>query len=320
MMLTVSTDARPGTPGSPADTPAEPLLDRLVLWPLRAVWFVVPLVAGPLFGSALADSSDGFQTAVSVALWAIWAVALTAMLVPRTITLTLVRVVVPGALLAACWASFVGGSALEKVAAIAVLLVAVVVLMAPSTVTSFVDGSSYGPEQRLPLRTPPSLLLGPAPLAWLAAVVGAVAGPLLLAAGSWVLGAIVLVLGWGLAYLGVRALHGLSRRWLVLVPAGVVVHDLTAMPEPLLVQKHLLQAFRPAVGSDEEGAGEANIDLSLGASGLLLALEMNSPVQLARRTARAKPDEVSAQTLLVAPAQPGRALRAAAAKKLPVTR
>ncbi len=50
-------------------------------------------------------------------------------------------------------------------------------------------------------------------------------GPLALAARAWVPGVLLtaaaVALGW---FLG-RRFHRLARRWLVLVPAGVVVHD-----------------------------------------------------------------------------------------------
>ena len=51
-----------------------------------------------------------------------------------------------------------------------------------------------------------------------------VAGPLLLAARSWVAGALCSAVAVAGAVLVGPRWHRLSRRWFVLVPAGVVVH------------------------------------------------------------------------------------------------
>ena len=107
-------------------------------------------------------------------------------------------------------------------------------MFVPTTGDVLLNGSSYGHERRLPLRVPGPVLLGPLVLAWAAIVAPLVAGPLLLAARAWIAGAAVLVLGLPLAAVGVRSLHGLARRWLVLVPAGLVLHDHQALVEPVL--------------------------------------------------------------------------------------
>src|SRR3546814_13032961 len=92
-------------------------------------------------------------------------------------------------------------------------------------ICAFADGSSAGTGRRLQRRVPGPLLLGPLPLTWALGVVGPVAGPLLLAAEQWALGAAVLLVGAVPARLAVRALHGLARRWVVFVPAGMVLAD-----------------------------------------------------------------------------------------------
>ena len=108
----------------------------------------------------------------------------------------------------------VGGAALALVAA-----------FSPLTGDVFIDGSSYGDERRFALRVPTALVFGPVPLAGIGAVAAPIAGPLLLAAEQWLAGALVLAIGVPVAVVSVRALHGLARRWVVLVPAGLVLHD-----------------------------------------------------------------------------------------------
>ena len=81
--------------------------------------------------------------------------------------------------------------------------------LAPETAEVFVDGSSYGDERRLPLRTPAPLLAGPVELAWRRRWWRRAVGALLLAAGQWAAGALALAAGVPLA---VRA-PGHSTRW-----------------------------------------------------------------------------------------------------------
>src|SRR5439155_11041237 len=91
--------------------------------------------------------------------------------------------------------------------------------------TVFANGPAYPNERRFPLRAPAALLVLLAPLAWAVAVAGLTTGPLLLAARQWAAGAVASIAGFALAGVMIRALHTLSRRWAVLVPAGLVLHD-----------------------------------------------------------------------------------------------
>src|SRR5436853_356968 len=83
-------------------------------------------------------------------------------------------------------------------------------------------------------------------LLWVGWLAAPAAGILLLAAKQWVAGAIVLVLANGAAFVAVRALHGLSRRWVVFVPAGVVLHDPMATADPVLFPRQVIETLRPA--------------------------------------------------------------------------
>ena len=65
----------------------------------------LPLTLGPLLADALDPRADEFRSTVSVGCWVVWAATLVAMLVPRDLTLTVVRVVVPAAVPAAAWAA-----------------------------------------------------------------------------------------------------------------------------------------------------------------------------------------------------------------------
>lgn len=289
-------------------------MSALAVWVFRAVWLTLPFTAGPLFGEALDPVSGLFLLVAGLGSWLVWGLVLLASLVPHTVTLTALRIAAPASLAAAAWAAVEADSAGVAVAGLLATGAAAVLSLTPWIGARFVDGTSYGDERRLPLRPPAVLLAGPIPLSWAAAVVGATAGPLLLAVEQWVAGAIVTAVGLVVAVVAVRALHRLARRWLVFVPAGVVIHDRMALSEPTLVPSGRMVALGLAP------AGTAAEDLTLGASGTPLRLALAEPMELTKGEAfgREAGERVKATELLVAPTLPGLALRIAAERGLPI--
>jgi len=290
---------------------------RFGRWATAIAWAVLPLLAGPSFADALEGRSRGIQVVAAVGLWVLWAVGMLASLVPSTLALLAIRVLAPASVAAAAWAALVvpdGADAPEAVALGVTTLVAVIALSAPVG-DRFVNGSSYGDERRMPLRPPGVLLLGPIELTWLAVVAGTVAGPLLLAAKVWVAGVIVLVIGWTVAVIGLRSLHGLARRWLVFVPAGVVVVDPMSITDALLVQRQRVASMGPAL-ADTDG-----FDLTAGAIGLALEVRLTAPETIVPAANRLKgrgqviePFETGA--ILIAPSRPGWVLDEARRRRL----
>jgi hypothetical protein len=183
---------------------------------------------------------------------------------------------------------------------------------APTTVDAMVDGGSYGPERRLVLRVPAGIQLGPAPLARLVVGAGLATGPLLLAAQRWLIGAVALVVGFALAGLAARALHGLALRCLVLVPGGLVLHDRLVLTDPVLLPRGSVAAIGPA------GPDSTATDLTGGAAGLLIEVRLIEPVTLSRRAGRRGSERLDLRSLLVCPLRPGALVTAAAAHRLPV--
>lgn len=271
------------------------------IWIFRFVWLIMPFVAGPLFADALNESDRPFQLGVSLGLWFAWAAVLVASMAPRTQTLTFVRIVAPMALVAAVFAALVGDVADPILVVPGVILTgfSAVAALSASVGDAFADGSSYGDETRFLLRTPSALLLGPIQLVWLAIAGGAVAGPLLLLAEQWILGGIALVVGWALAFFAVPVLHRLSDRWLVFVPAGVVVHDKTALREPQLFRKEQIEAFGPAPKDSELE------DLSLNGLGLALRARLNEPSKVIRNQRGESVDLTEINGFIVSPNRPG---------------
>lgn len=288
-----------------------------MLWAARALWLILPFTAGPLFAAALDDTDRPFQLATSIGLWAIWGVVLVALMVPRTQTLTLVRIVAPSGFVAAVWAALAAQDASTVTASVGLAttgLAALVALSAPVG-DALVDGSSYGDESRFLLRTPGALLMGPIQLVWLAIAAGAVAGPVLLAAEQWIIGVIALVAGWALAYYAVPILHRLSERWLVFVPAGLVVHDKTALREPQLFRKETIDLFGPAsVDSELE-------DLSLKGLGLALRAQLKEASKIIPNQRPVEGEKVTVTDIsgfIVSPNRPSAVMSEASSRSIAI--
>jgi hypothetical protein len=283
-------------------------LERLLPWLLRALWASLPLACGPTLAAALEGRSRSVQLVASFGLWAGWAVGVVATLVPHPVALTSVRVMAPAALAATVAATFEGrASPLAVGAGAAVTALAFL----PETSTPFVNGPAYPNERRFPLRVPGPLLVGVVPLAWAVSVGAPTAGALLLASKRWVAGAVALAVGLPVALVLLRALHGLSRRWVVFVPAGLVLHDPMTLTDPVLFRRQVIETLRPAP------ADTVSLDLTQRAPGLALELVLTEKVPMVlTRPGRRGGESGSSAALLFAPTRPGAVLREAASRRI----
>ena len=283
-------------------------------WVIRAGWLALPFAAGPAFGAALHPHSAAVRLASLILLWGVWAAVLVGTLAPWPIGLTALRLAAPSALVAAVVAAASGRpSTLAGAGAVAITGFALLVAMAPETAVVYVNGSAYPNERRYPLRPPGALLLGPLELSWVVVVGAPVVGILLLAARNWVAGAIVLALGLPAAVVLARSLHNLSRRWVVFVPAGVVLHDPLSLLEPALFPRRSIETLRPAPADSD------SLDLTHGAMGLTLELLLVEKIDMTR----AKPgkrfgEQGASARLLFNPTRPGQVLAEAIRRHVPV--
>jgi hypothetical protein len=108
--------------------------------------------------------------------------------------------------------------------------------------------------------------------------------------------------------------HRLSRRWFVLVPVGVVVHDDLVLAETLMVRRQELRTLRLAPASTEAA------DLTGPAPGHAIELLTHESITaiIAATPATPRGTVIHLTGCLVAPTRPGRLLAAARERKLPV--
>jgi hypothetical protein len=112
-------------------------------------------------------------------------------------------------------------------------VVALIVCASPIFVDAMVQGGAYGDETRFALRTPLPYVV-PAVIAWLLYTTSLIGGSLILAARQYIFGAVLVAIGILLSRTIPRRLHRLARRWLVLVPVGIVVHDHLVLHETIM--------------------------------------------------------------------------------------
>jgi hypothetical protein len=281
-------------------------LDQLGIWPARISWFMLPVLAGPAVTAALDGRSGAVQVSAEVMMWAAWFAGMVCLLAPSTVSLTVYRIIAPASLVGLALTVLSADlSTLRAMAAAGATGVASAIAFLPITGDIMVNGSAYGPERRLALRPPASLLLGPIVVVWSGMVAAAIAGPLLLAARQWPAGALVSVTAVALAFRGGRSLHQLARRWIVFTPAGVVIHDYFVLTESILVRRRNIQRLGPAP-AEPRGA----LDLSAGALGLALEMEAKEAVEVVIRDRR-KVATTESIRLIFTPTLPGRLLREA---------
>ena len=285
--------------------------DRVWAWVVRVWWAALPFTAGPVLADGLHETDAAWRSTASVGLWVLWGVVLVGSLLVHPATLVIVRLAVPAAVVALVWAGRQGADWGEVALVAAVTAAVAAVALSAPVGHLFVNGISYGDEVRLLLRPPALLLAGPVPVAAAITVGGTVSGPLLLAAEHWAAGVAVTVAGGALAVVGARSLHSLTRRWLVFVPAGVVLHDHLAVQDPVLLRRRAVANFGPAQRESEA------LDLTQGAAGLILELTMNQPITLSPPTKRkSSKQEVQAGAVLIAPSRPGKTITLARQRQL----
>ena len=296
----------------------KPSVSQAAVWTARAAWVLLAFVPSPM-GDALADAGRTAQITFTTAAWVVWATGVLAIAWLSPVSLTAIRVVAPFALIGQTVATLarpnLGEAAvLWPLVGVALAVAAAFSVFLPDYAAAHVQAAAYGAERRLPLRVPIPQI-APIVLAWLVTA-GLVASSLFLVASEVWVGAVPCCLAAATAcWFLLPRLHRFSRRWLVVVPAGVVVHDHVLLAETFMVKTHSVTGVR-AVASP----GEA-LDLSGVARGTLIAIELREAENLALSPYLSRMlgtlDAVHVRGYAIAPTLTGQAL--AALTKPPAT-
>jgi len=287
---------------------------RAPIWATQFAWVVLPITTG----SALADVFNSWSRAPSIVsgvlLWGAWFAGLVALLTLRPWGFTALRVVAPAAAalaIASAWSAPASTAAF----AIAWSVLSMFGALSSPVAHACAASTAYGPERRFPLRVPLTLLAGPLPISVVLIIAGIASGPLLLANGDIVAGVIALVLGVPIVGVLARALAGLDHRWIVLVPAGLVVVDPLTFPDPVLLPREQIESVhRRAASSPPSRPSESEI-LVGGRGPIVIACRESG--SFLRRAGRGRVT-LDADRLQVTPVRPAVVLAAAGAHRISV--
>ena len=274
--------------------------ESLSIWIIRVLWLALPLLCGPSLEKSFHDLDSLLRTTVSISLWTLWALIFVATLITSPISLAIVRIGVPAAAALCLWCSLeTDGSTSGIIGFVASGFATSIALSAPLG-DKFSDGASYGDERRFLLRAPGPVSLFFGPLAWLITVTGLTLGPTLLLNQNFLLGSLLSLCGLPLAAIASNAIYQLGKRWIILVPAGIVLHDHLSVGDPTLINRNQLTNLSPAV------IGTDALDLSQGSFGLSLQVSCSTPlsIMLRKGTKRNVSENSIVESFLINPARP----------------
>ncbi len=284
----------------------------MATWIARGSWLLVAVVGGAGIDEAAAPRDAALRWTAAIGAWSLWAMVMAALAVPSVRTLTLVRVTAPVSLIAAATAALAGATAVGVALLVVPSAVALAAIFSAGFGRAFVQASAYGDEERLPLRLPVAAGTA-AVIAWVLWAMLVVVGPTQLAGGNTVLGVALVGLAIGATVLFAPRWHRLSKRWLVLVPAGLVVHDPVVLADTLMVRTDQIVSIHLAE-ADTEAA-----DLTGPASGYAIEVQTSTTVTTVFAFTPSEPNgrAIHMTGFLISPSRPGEALRTATARGLP---
>ena len=205
-----------------------------VAWPIRVLWIAF----------ALAPNEFG------VVAWILWAVVAIGTWIHHPISLTTVRCLAPIVVFySAVYALSESFNSLN----IAVVTCGIISLMLMFTAdygSAHVQAGAYGNERRFLLRIPAPVVL-PTLITWAVFATVLVVLENAVQSENYVLGIPLLLALIAMSWKFAPQMHRLSKRWLVRVPAGWVVHDDLMLAENLLIRSHNLVAINFALADSD---------------------------------------------------------------------
>jgi hypothetical protein len=288
-------------------------LERTLPWVLRLAWVGVVVFGGGAIDGAVSERSQAVRALALGGGGVAWLIGVAAMAVPAVVSLTATRVIVALAVPVAVVAWIAGSNPVDATLFLGVALMATVVAFSADLGRAFVQASAYGEEDRHPLRAPAAYAMASA-VAWIFWAACTISGPLLLAARAWVPGTLLTAGSIALAVWSWPRWNRLARRWFVVVPVGVVVHDPLVLGETLMLRRHEIAGIHLAP------VGTTAADLTGPAAGHALEIVTSEAVTAIIGATRREPrgTTIHLTACLVAPSRPGRALRSADERRLAV--
>jgi len=274
----------------------------VVVWASRLSVIATGL-AVPLLNNALRQMSSLTGISSTVGIWLLWSIALLCTLVPSSSALTAIRLALPTIFVIVAAVAVATGISSGVAAALAISLLASLLIFSGDIGDSFVQLAAYGDERRYLLRCPPAMLLVQV-LSWLVWLTLTIVAINLLASDALILSAIIAIAALLLAIILPRRFHRFSRRWLVSVPAGLVIHDHVVLAETAMFMNNAVIE----VGIDLAPSEAADLSGKCSGIGLLIALKDFDTVVLAATPKTPGGSAIHVKSMRICPTRPGRAI------------
>ncbi|MHB1090810.1 MAG: hypothetical protein ACYC06_11525 [Ilumatobacteraceae bacterium] len=280
------------------------LTTNQLAWLARLLWLVAAIIPNNLVDS-LPQHSAALRYTITIEFWTLWAIVTIALWIYHPLTLTIVRSLAPVITVHLFIGINDADTAAVAIASATCALLVCLIIFTANYGAVHVQAGAYGNEQRLLLRLPVPLIL-PVGMTYLLLEIVSEFTPLWIADGQWVLGGVGLVTSAVLMWKVAPRIYQLSRRWLVFVPAGVVLHDPMLLSEVLMLQRNEIVSIALAPADTQA------IDLTGFTRGVPLEVQLRemTDVRLTPFAARLfkTTDALHVQAFLVAPTQPWRVL------------
>lgn len=265
------------------------------------------VIAGGALVPLCADSMDQWsgsaRATTSAAMWATWAVSLLCVLVPSSVSLTVIRLVWPSSVVIT-GVTVVDGANVGSVVALSLAVVASLLVFSADVGDTFVQVSAYGDERRHLLRCPPMMIFVQV-TAWLVWVSSIAMGATFAIDSNTVPLTLATIVALVSSTILPRRFHRFSRRWLVQVPAGLVVHDHVVLAETAMFMATNVES----VDAVESGSTDA-ADLGGGSRGTAIRIVLKDLETIVLAPTRHNPGgtAIHARSVTVFPSRPGRTL------------
>lgn len=266
-------------------------------WLARVGWVVTAIAV-----SQAMNPLDSGVTA-TLALWILWIVGAVAVFVGSPLTLTLARTSLPLGPVSATAVLIAGGDVVLGTIGLVAGVIAAFAMFSAELGQRWVQFAAYGSEQRFPLRPPLGYVIL-AVFLWILMAACGISTMIAAERAQWVAAVGLGVGAIAIGVLGSTRWHRLSCRWLVFVPAGVVIHDSLVLLETAMWRSHVVSGIELASVATEAA------DLTGPATGPALEIALRSSETVIMSAGRSVPEgrAIHLTAALVAPSRPGAAL------------
>ena len=205
-----------------------------IAWPVRVLWI------------AFALAPNGF----GIVAWILWAVVAIGTWIHHPISLTTIRCLAPIVVFYSAVYALSESLTSLNIAVVTCGIISLMLMFTADYGSAHVQAGAYGNERRFLLRIPAPVVL-PTLITWALFATVLVVLENAVQSENYVLGIPLLLALIAMSWKFAPQMHRLSKRWLVRVPAGWVVHDDLLLAENLLVRSHNLVAINFALADSE---------------------------------------------------------------------